>query len=169
MDNQQNSSNYQYAQGGEQQYQQQQQQYQQYQPVNNGPVAQLKTNRSLLKIILLSMITFGIYGLVVYCGVSNAVNTVAGRYDGKRTMHFALLAFLIGPITFGIGYVVWYHKISARIGDELVRRNIAYSFDASSYWLWAVLGSLIAVGPFIYIHKLLKATNLICESYNTYG
>lgn len=136
---------------------------------NVAPVGQLKTNRGLLKVILLSIITLGIYGLVFMSSLSNDVNAVCSRYDGKKTMHYCLLFFLIGPITFGIAYIVWQHKISNRIGNELKRRNIAYSFSASDYWLWNVLGSLIVVGPFVYMHKLCKAMNLMCENYNVNG
>lgn len=133
------------------------------------PRMQLKTDRGLLKYILLSLITCGIYGIVVMSTISTDVNTVASRYDGKQTMHYCLLCFLIAPITCGIAYFVWYHNLSTRIGNELHRRNIAYSFSASDFWLWSVLGSLIIVGPFIYLHKLLTATNYICESYNING
>ena len=139
-----------------------------YQP-SNAPVSQLKTNKGLLKYILLSLITFGIYGLVVMSSVSTDINVTASRYDGKRTMHFCLLFFIVAPITLGIASIVWYHKISARIGNELSRRGIAYSFGASSFWLWGVLGSLIVVGPFVYMHKLFKATNLINAHYNVNG
>ena len=136
---------------------------------STAPVAQLKTNKGLLKFILLSLITFGIYGLVVMSSVSTDINITASRYDGKHTMHYCLLFFLVAPITLGIASIVWYHKISARIGNELSRRGIAYSFGASSFWLWNVLGAFIIVGPFVYIHKLLKATNLINEHYNNNG
>ena len=136
---------------------------------NTAPVGQLKTNKGLAKYIFLSIITLGIYGLVVMSSVSNDINIVASRYDGKRTMHFCLLYFLVAPITLGIAAIVWFHKISNRIGNELKRRNIAYSFSCADYWLWNVLGSLIIVGPFIYYHKLFKATNLMCADYNTKG
>lgn len=134
-----------------------------------APVGQLNTNKSLLKYILLSLITFGIYGIVVMSSVSNDINIVASRYDGRKTMHFCLMFFLIGPITLGIGDLVWYNNISGRIGNELRRRNIAYNFSSSDFWLWGILGSLIIVGPFVYMYKLFKATNLMCEHYNVNG
>ena len=137
--------------------------------VNQAPVAQLKTNKGLLKTILLSLITFGIYALVVMSSVSTDINTVASRYDGKTTMHFCLLSFIIAPITCGIAGIVWYHRISNRIGAELQRRGIAYSFSASTYWLWSVLGCLIAIGPLVYMHKLFKAVNLLNADYNVNG
>ncbi len=136
---------------------------------NNAPVGQRKTNKGLLKYILLSIITFGIYPLVVMSAVSNDINIVACRYDGRRTMHFCLLFFIVAPITFGIASIVWYHKISNRIGRELKRRNIAYSFSAADFWLWNVLGSIIIIGPFVYLHKMFKATNLMCADYNIKG
>lgn len=137
--------------------------------VNTAPVVQLKTNRGWLKTILLSIITFGIYGLVMYSGISNDINTIASRYDGKKTMHYCLLVFIITPITFGIGAIVWSHKISNRIGKELARRGINYSFGAGTFWGWNVLGALIGVGPFIYLHKLCKAMNLLCADFNEKG
>ncbi len=134
-----------------------------------APVGQLKTNKGLLKTILLALITFGIYPLVVMSAVSNDINIVASRYDGKKTMHFCLLAFIVAPITFGIAGIVWCHKISNRIGAELSRRAIAYRFSAADYWLWGVVGSIIFVGPFIYMHKMFKATNLMNAHYNSNG
>ena len=137
--------------------------------VSTAPVGQLKTNKGLLKTILLSLITFGIYPLVVMSAVSNDINIVASRYDGKKTMHFCLLVFIVAPITFGIAGIVWYHRISNRIGNELSRRGIAYSFSATDFWLWNVLGSLIVIGPFVYLYKMFKATNLMNAHYNVNG
>lgn len=137
--------------------------------MTNAPVGQLKTNKGLLKTILLSIITLGIYPLVVMSAVSTDINIVASRYDGKRTMHFCLLAFIVFPITMGIGGIVWYHRVSNRIGNELKRRGVAYNFSAADYWLWSVLGSLIAIGPLVYMHKLFKAVNLMNAHYNQNG
>lgn len=137
--------------------------------VVNAPVGQLKTNKGLLKTILLSLITFGIYPLVVMSAVSNEINIVASRYDGKKTMHYCLLFFIVAPITFGIGGIVWSHRISNRIGNELKRRGVDYSFSAADFWLWNVLGSLIGVGPLVYLHKLFKAVNKMNAHYNVNG
>jgi len=136
---------------------------------NPAPVGQLNTNRGLAKLILLSIVTFGIYPLVFFSGISNDINIIASRYDGRRTMHYCLLIFVVAPITFGIAYLVWWHKMSSRIGKELSRRNIAYSFGADTYWLWSVLGMLIIIGPFIYVYKLSNAMNKLATNYNAHG
>jgi len=144
---------------------QQQQAYQ----ASTAPVRQLNAKRSLLKFILLGIVTLGIYTIVFYSGISSDINVIASRYDGKKTMHYCLLLFLIGPITLGIAYLVWSHRLCGRIGTELVRRNISYDFGSKDFWLWGILGSLIVVGPFIYIYKLATASNKLAEHYNING
>ena len=135
----------------------------------NRPVKSLPTNRGAIKAIILTIITFGIYSIVLYERMSREINITASRYDGKKTMSYALMFFLVTPLTLGIGTLVWFHKISNRIGAELKRRNISYSFGASSFWLWNVLGLFIGIGPFVYLHKMIKAINLINEDYNVNG
>ena len=134
-----------------------------------APVGQLKTNRGLVKFILLNILTLGIYGIVAYSGVGTDINTIAGRYDGKKTMHYCLVYFICSWLTFGIVPIVWFHNISNRIGNELNRRRIDYSFNAGTFWIWNVLGCLILIGPFVYVHKMFKAMNLLSEDYNVKG
>ncbi len=139
------------------------------QPMPMAPAAQLATNRCMWKVILLSLITFGIYGIWFFTKLGNDLNTVCTRYDNKKTMNFCLVTFVFSWLTLGIVPLVWMHRISARCGKELARRGIAYKFGAGSFWGWNVFGALIVVGPFVYTHKLCKAMNLMCESYNQIG
>ena len=131
--------------------------------------APINAKFGLLKYILLSMITFGLYGIYSLAKVGDTLNITAGRYDGKRTMNFWLLFFIIGPITFGIGYIVWFHKMSARLGREMRRRGIATSFGAGTFWLWNVIGSIIVIGPFVYLYKLFHSMNKLVANYNQNG
>lgn len=137
--------------------------------VNQVPAKQLKTNRGLLKYILLSIVTFGIYPLVLMSCISTDINIIASRYDGKKTMHYCLLVFIFSWLTFGIAPIVWTHRLYARIGKELARRGIAYPMGAGTFWGWGVLGSFIVVGPFIAMHKLFKGMNLLSADYNEKG
>ena len=123
------------------------------------------TSRGLLKYILLEIITFGIYGLFVMSHISEEINIEATPRDGKHTMHYLLILFIFSWLTIGIAPLVWFHRISNRIGDELTARNCNYSFGASDFWLWNILGSLIVIGPFVYTHKILKAMNLVNADY----
>ena len=128
-----------------------------------------KTDRNMWMVMLLSLVTCGIYGIIFYSSLGEDINSLASRRDGKKTMHFCLLFFLVAPITCGIAALVWNNNISARIGDEARARGIDTNFGASTFWLWNVLGSLIIVGPFIYLHKLCKTMNAICEHHNATG
>lgn len=139
-----------------------------YADQGNRPALQLPTRRGLVKMLFLSLLTFGIYGIVIWSRIVTELNIAASRYDGKRTMSYFGMTML-APITLGIHSLVWIHGFCARIGDELNRRDIPYNFGASTFWLWNVLGSLIIVGPFIFVHKLMKAMNLINADFNEHG
>mgnify|MGYP004597510041 CR=1 FL=1 len=134
-----------------------------------APVGQIKTNRGLIKFIILSAVTFGIYDLFLLAEISNSINVIAQRYDGKHTMNAWLLNLVVGPITFGFAYFVWNHRLSNRIGRELQRRDHARRVSAATYWGWSILGACILIGPFIYVWKLLHAMNELSADYNTRG
>ena len=104
--------------------------------ITTAPAIQLKTKRGLLKFILLSIITAGIYGVVTLSDLSNDINIIASRYDGKKTNNFCLSAMIFAPLTLGISLYCWQHKLCNRIGNELKRRNVAYKFSAATFWLW---------------------------------
>lgn len=156
------------------------QQYQQYgqvatqQPYGQvaqmaAPVTGLKTNRGLLKFLVLSFLTLDIYGAIRIMEVGETLNLVAGRYDGKRTTNY-ILVWLFGAFTLFIWPLVWFHKISARMGNELVRRGYPASITAASFWLWCFLGSfIIFLGPLVYLYKFLHGMNTLCADYNRRG
>ena len=133
------------------------------------PKKLLPINRNLAKMILLTFITLGIYAIVVLTQISSEINTVATKYDGRKTTNYLWIFFLWGWLTCGIAYFVWFHCLSDRIGNELKRRQIPFSFSSSDYWLWCVLGSFVGLLPLIYTYKLLSATNQLNADYNQKG
>lgn len=76
------------------------------------------TNRSLLKYILLWIITFGIYDVWVLARAGEDLNVIASRWDGRRTMNFWLVALVISPLTIGIAMYIWMHQVCGSIGRE---------------------------------------------------
>ncbi len=150
------------------QYQQPQYQYQQPR-YNQRPVRQLKTKRSVAAYFLLSFVTLGIYPIVVMSSISDDINVIASKYDGKNTMHYCLMSFVLAPITFGIFGFVWFHQISDRIGAELRRRGISYEFGASDFWIHDVLLYFTIVCPIIFFYKMFKAMELLAQDYNVRG
>ena len=165
----------------------------------NAPKLQLPTKRGLGKMIFLSILTFGIYPMVIWSRLVGEVNLVASRYDGERSMSFFGM-LMLAPLTLGIHSLVWFHKLCRRIGMELQRRRIDYDFGARDFWLlnfllafigevcfvvsgvlygvghqfsfiWILLaaGLLTMVGPFIFIHKLMRSMNKLNEHFNING
>lgn len=129
----------------------------------------LRTNRGLLKYILLSFITLGIYSIVCLSHISSEINWVASKHDGRYTTHYCLVFFVLSWLTLGIVPLLWINNICDRMGDELYVRGIDYSFGAGTFWGWGFIGSLIFIGPFIFLHKFFKAMNLINADYNAKG
>lgn len=130
---------------------------------------QMATNRSMLKTILLNLITCGIYGIIFYYSLAENINLIASRRDGRKTMNYLIMALLLTPITCGIAPLVWMNNLSDRIGNEARARGVQTSFGAGTFWLWNILGSLIIIGPFIYLHQLCETMNAICADYNQKG
>ena len=131
------------------------------------PERMLKTNRSLGLFVLLSIVTFGIYAIVVHYEMTESMNAITRR-TGKPFLNF-ILVLLLSAVTFGIYFYVWNHMFSDRADDESRRRGLFPAVKATDFWLWGVLGSLIIVGPFVYLHKLFTAMNALSVNYNQYG
>ncbi len=120
------------------------------------PAIQLSTNRSFLKFLFLNIVTCGIYGIICLYEISKDINTIASRYDNKKTMNY-VVAWLLSTVTFGISIIVWYHKISSRIGCELQRRNYDYKFSASTYWSYSFILFIIPSFTFVFVVGIVTA------------
>ena len=69
-------------------------QFQPQQPYAPRPVAPLRTQRGLLKYVLLGLVTFSIYDIWQMSEVGDGLNLLAFKRDGKHTMHYCLMFFL---------------------------------------------------------------------------
>ena len=125
----------------------------------------LRTDRSMWKFMILTVLTFGIYSILFFIPFSFDLDKVAPKSDRSRTMNY-LWVYLLAFFTFGSVIYVWHYQIAARVEEALERRKIEYEFGTGDFWGWFLFGSLILVGPFVYFHKLCKAMNLLCASYN---
>lgn len=119
--------------------------------------------------VLLGIVTCGIYWIVEFTLMGGEINKTASARDGKHTMNYCLACLLLGLLTCGIFTYIWFHMFSERVGEEARMRGVDTDFGAATFWLWYVLGSLIVVGPFVYVYKLCQAMNGINASYNRFG
>ena len=125
----------------------------------------LKTDRSMPKLMILSVLTLGLYGIIFFLPFSYDLDKVAPKRDRSKTMNF-MLAYILAWFTFSIVIDIWHYQIAARVEEALEKRNISYEFGTGDFWRWFILGSFILIGPFVYFYKLCKAMNLLCADYN---
>ena len=125
----------------------------------------LATNRSMWKLMLLSIVTLGIYSIIFFIPFSFDLDKAAPKRDHSKTLNF-IFVYILGLLTFSIAIVVWHYQIAERVEEALSRRKIRYEFGTGDFWTWYVFCSLILIGPFVYFHKLCTAMNLVCEDYN---
>jgi hypothetical protein len=125
----------------------------------------LKTDRSLLIYILLSLVTCGIYSLFFIHSLAKDVN-VACAGDGKETAGLLKL-ILLSIITCGIYGVYWYYSLGDRLHENGPRYGVNITETGTTILLWILIGLLFAcAGSFVAMYFIIKNTNAICESYN---
>ena len=135
---------------------------QQIPPRGNGPV---KTDRSLLTYILLTIVTCGIYGFYFQYTIARDVNNVLGD-DGEQTAGLVAYIFL-SLITCGIYSYIWLYKLGNRLAANAPRFGLNFQENGTTILMWNLFGSLLCcIGPFIAMHILIKNTNAICMAYN---
>lgn len=125
----------------------------------------LKTDRSMWKLLLFSILTLGIYSIIFFIPFSFDLEKIAPRREKEKTMNY-LWAFILAYFTVSLVLVVWHYQVAAHVEDALKRRDIDYNFGTESFWIWYVAGSFFLVGPMVYFFKLCRAMNLLCEHYN---
>ncbi len=143
-------------------------------PPEQGPTPPSKRfldeNRNFWIFWLLSIVTLGIYAIIVWTRMVNDVNTIATPYDKRHTMHYCLMIFLLSWTTLGIYPLIWNHNFAERVSNELHRRGINYGFGVGTFWGWGFFGRLLlGIGPLIYVYKLIQSMNYLCHDYNIKG
>lgn len=124
----------------------------------------MKTNRSLLMLLILSFVTFGIYPLFFWSGYAQDMNIVC-QGDNRHTRGI-IARIIFSMLTFGLYDLIWMYKAGERISHNSYRRGIHCNVTGSSVLLWYIVGSLIFVGPFVALYKLIDGLNDLCYAYN---
>jgi hypothetical protein len=129
----------------------------------NNNVEEIK-KRELLWLIVLSMVTFGIYGFYWIYKLAKDVNAICDG-DGNKTSGL-LKYWFFSLITLGIYSLVWLYMLGDRLHDNAQRYNLAFKENGGIILLWFILGSFIFIGPFIAMHIIIKNTNALANEYN---
>ena len=120
----------------------------------------LPFERKVWKIYLLSLITFGIYGLVVAFSMAKETN-ISCAEDGKHTRGFwGVIGLSI--ITLGIYVIVWYCKWLNRESSYLEKHRKSSKLKGGGYLGFIIVQIFIAYLP------IILATMGVVSMYNYY-
>lgn len=128
----------------------------------------IDSNRGLLKYILLTIVTCGIYGLYFYHKLAADVNVMC-EGDGKKTAGLLKL-ILLTVVTCGIYQFIWFYSLGNRLSENAPRYGMQFSENGTSVLMWQLFGILLCgIGPLIAMNIIIKNTNSLAAAYNTYA
>lgn len=114
--------------------------------VSNIYQYRLKTDRSLLVYIALTIITCGIYGYYFIYKWAEDVN-IACADDGNKTEGFATF-ILLGIVTCGIYCWIWYYQLGNRLNANARRYGLYFAENGTTVLMWMLFGILLCgIGP----------------------
>lgn len=122
--------------------------------------------RSLLSLVLLSIITCGIYGIYFWYCYTEDINKVC-EGDGKPSPNY-IIVILLSIVTCGIYAYWWYYTQANRLQAIAPKYNLSFQENGTTVILWFLFGSLVCgIGPFIAMNIMIKNMNFIAVNYNT--
>ena len=127
---------------------------------------QVKTNRSFIGLIVLSIITLGIYPLFFWHAYVRDVNTICAG-DGKNTRGI-LAVILLSIITLGIYGFVWTYGMQKRLQENARRYNAGVIPGGGTVLLWETVGlMLFGIGGLIGLYIQVDSMNRLAYNYTS--
>ena len=126
----------------------------------------LTTNRGFWITFLLSIVTFGIYGLYLIYALAKETN-IACKEDGKNTQGL-LIYVLLSIVTMGIYGIVWQAMLINRRSNFLAKNGKPEGLQLSTYlWTIFLLGWLtFGIMHLVVFCKFLYQQNAVNQVYN---
>ena len=126
----------------------------------------IKDDRSFLKLLLLSIITLGIYEFWHLHHWTKDINTLC-KDDGKNN-EGVLLYILFTLVTCGLFPIFWWFKAADRLARAAVRESVAVDISGGKVLGFCILG-MFTWGIFIWYaqYLVMQATNDLATDYNS--
>lgn len=126
----------------------------------------VESNRSLVKYILLTIVTCGIYSFYFIYKMAQDVNIMC-EGDHEETAGLAKF-LLLSFVTCGIYAYIWYYKLGNRLANNAPRYGLQFQENGTTVLLWFFFGAFICgIGPYVAMHILIKNTNAMAVVYNS--
>ena len=124
----------------------------------------LKTNRGFIKLLLLSLITFGIYGLYFTYKMAQEANLAdpAGKRVGGLVAYIFYTMFTLGIYAF-----YWNYRVCEKFGVAVRSTGQQPRITGGSWLLWTIFGVLLlGIGPIVAAVKQIHLWNDANTIYN---
>jgi len=122
----------------------------------------------MIKVVLLTLITFGIYSFYFTYTMAQDMNEI-GLYDDEETPGL-LMYLLLSIVTCGLYPVWWEYKMCNRMQKLAPRYGMNFTENGTTYIVWRIIGILLCgIGPFVALHIMTKNINALSKAYNQYG
>ncbi len=121
--------------------------------------------REFWVILLLTIVTCGIYYYIYLYQVTKDLNTMAGN-DDKFTD--PAMVVVLSIVTCGIYSWWWYYQMGNRMQNMGMANNVRVEENGTTYLLWLLLGSFVCgIGPLIGLYLFIKNFNNLAFAYNS--
>lgn len=115
-------------------------------------------------VLLLSIVTCGIYTFVYLYQVTKDLNTMAGN-DGHTVD--PTMVVVLSIVTCGIYTYWWYYQMGNRIQRMGNANNIMVEENGTTYLMWMLIGIVICgLGSYVAMYLFIKNFNNIAYAYN---
>lgn len=117
------------------------------------------------KVLGLSIITFGIYGIYTLYKFTEHINKLC-EGDGKKSPNY-IIVLLLTFCTCGIYGIYWWYKQAERMKQISSKYGISIKESGKTILCWATLGSLLfGIGMFVVQYIMFDNMNRLALVYN---
>ena len=126
----------------------------------------LNQERRAWKLILFTILTFGIYSIIFYYKLNRDLNDVQSNRGIKQMNYVGI--FFLGFVSLGIVPLIWHIKLYIRLYKELAYKKL----PVQGYMIWSILFTTVfdwtVVCPIFAYHWLCENMNVIAEDFNNH-
>lgn len=123
----------------------------------------IKENRRLWKLILLSIVTLGIYNIVFWFQFTRDLNEM--NREEKKIKNYILVIFL-SIITLGIYRWVWFFYVADRIQVTGESMGMRIKPGPGATLFIRLFGTFLLIGPLVSTFMVIRNMNKIAKEYN---
>ncbi len=125
----------------------------------------IKQDRNFLTIVLLSIVTCGIYWLYYLYEVARDTNQMC-QGDGEETAGLGMYFFL-SIVTCGIYAYYWYYKLGDRLHKNAARYGLNFSETGSTILLYLLINLISGgIGTLLATYFINRNLNAMSAAYN---